>query len=236
EIIARLPTKSLIRFLGMSKEWYSYRSNGKLDKLRSKLALDEQLIRILDPSDDLQFWNFDDYLETPTPLSFPLKTHDNSPTPIGTLVGSCNGLVCISLDRKLNDVVLWNPTTGVFKQLPKPEDTSYYCGCPAYGFGYDSVSDDYKIFSFSVLASGSDETKTQIFSLKANSWKKISNEKESVDVGGHKGLFLNGALHWFSGCREIVAFDLEKEESYVVPQPAPELGLAVTEPCHSQLG
>ncbi|KAJ4829569.1 hypothetical protein Tsubulata_021958 [Turnera subulata] len=47
EIIARLPTKSLIRFLGMSKEWYSYRSNGKLDKLRSKLALDEQLIRIL---------------------------------------------------------------------------------------------------------------------------------------------------------------------------------------------
>ncbi|KAJ4829567.1 hypothetical protein Tsubulata_021956 [Turnera subulata] len=132
EIIVRLPTESLIRFLCMSKEWYSYRSCDKLNKLRSKLAPpDEQLVNILDPI-DLKVWNFNDRLETPSTLSFPLDGHV-------TPVCSCNGLVCISLDRNQNDLVLWNPNTGVFRQLPRPEDdTSRYQGCPAYGFGYDS--------------------------------------------------------------------------------------------------
>ncbi|KAJ4836736.1 hypothetical protein Tsubulata_045935, partial [Turnera subulata] len=164
EIIARLPTSSLIRLLCMSKDWYSYRSSDKLNKLRSKLApLDEQLVKILNLT-DLKFWNFNDHLKTPSNLSFPLNRYLQP-------VGSCNGLVCISLGGNQNDFVLWNPNTGAFRQLPKPEDdTSCYQGCPAYGFGYDSVSDDYKIFLVSVHKS--DEGITQIFSLKANSWKK----------------------------------------------------------------
>ncbi|KAJ4829189.1 hypothetical protein Tsubulata_040380 [Turnera subulata] len=207
EILARLPIKSLIRFVCMSKEWYSYQVSGKLDQLRSKLApLDHQLVRILDlhcsssslddwefkPSSSFRFWYFEDYLKTRTPLSFPMETLDCTYL---KLVGSCNGLVCIALDSKYSHLVLWNPTTGVYRKLPRPDEgTSNYELCRAFCFGYDSVHDDYKIFLTWVLAPSSHGRKTQVFSLKANSWKKRSND-QTPELLYNTGLFLNGALH-----------------------------------------
>ncbi|KAJ4843906.1 hypothetical protein Tsubulata_034255 [Turnera subulata] len=222
EIIARLPTKSLARILCMSKEWYSYRSNGKLDKLRSKLAPLE--IRILDPeaSGLHRSWDFDDFLTTPAPLSFPLE-RPNFPT--DQWIGSCNGLVCVALDQQCNQLVLWNPTTGVYRQLPdKPVDTSSYAAYPVFGFGYDSVSDDYKIFLSSIDDRGyeDDISTTLIYSLRANSWKEIYTEGLGyVD----KGLFLNGALHWDYNGKEIVVFDLEKEVIHDFLLPPLELNI-----------
>ncbi|KAJ4823579.1 hypothetical protein Tsubulata_039618, partial [Turnera subulata] len=192
EIIARLPTESLIRFLCMSKEWYSYRSSDKLNSLRSKLAPpDEQLVKILDPI-DLKVWNFNDHLETPNTLSFPSDGHV---TPAG-FSHNCQDrrMILLAIKVVLHMVlamILYLTITKSFRSLY---------------FLLDRMS-----------------VQTRIFSLKANSCNQISNQKICEYIG-KMGLFFNGALHWYSGYREIVALDLENEEFYKVPLPGPDIG------------
>ncbi|OMO57954.1 hypothetical protein COLO4_34969 [Corchorus olitorius] len=58
------------------------------------------------------------------------------------ILGSCNGL--IALHSKNGDaIVICNPTTRKTREIPKPPTTgNMYVN---YGFGYDPVSDDYKL-------------------------------------------------------------------------------------------
>ncbi|KAJ4846461.1 hypothetical protein Tsubulata_006871 [Turnera subulata] len=105
-------------------------------------------------------------------------------------------------------------------------------GCPfhytdlAYGFGYDSVGDDYKV---SLAAYRRYDPipedrvpKVHIFSLKTDSWKLMENLSRDLQLiqEGDTGLYLNGALHWEScSGKKIVAFDLVEQKFYDVPAP-----------------
>ncbi|KAJ4851129.1 hypothetical protein Tsubulata_033610 [Turnera subulata] len=134
-------------------------------------------------------------------------------------IGSCNGLVCMDVSNDYGtkwETIVWNPFTGIFRKLPHRNHK-------AYGFGYDSASDDYKVFA------GLGDGEVEIFSMKKGCWKKVENiDREYLQyiqwLEG-KGLFLNGALHWRpressqGGKGEIVAFDLGKEKFYYVPSP-----------------
>ncbi|KAJ4836155.1 hypothetical protein Tsubulata_043601 [Turnera subulata] len=143
-------------------------------------------------------------------------------------VGTCNGLVCLvfySTDyskwetvwyEKKRETFVWNPFTGLCRKLP---NRNYYY---AYGFGYDSASDDYKVF----LAGADGEV--EIFSLKTGSLKKVKNPdgeylRDILTLTRAMGLFLNGALHWAWGIAIIIAFDLDKEKFYRVPNPPNEI-------------
>ncbi|KAJ4846446.1 hypothetical protein Tsubulata_006845 [Turnera subulata] len=91
---------------------------------------------------------------------------------------------------------------------------------------------------------GGDGPKVEIFSLKTGSWKKLENPDEYFQYIEHlqrfksieetryleernMGLFLNGALHWgwanslrsAQKNNEIIAFGLDKERFYHVPNP-----------------
>ncbi|KAJ4851128.1 hypothetical protein Tsubulata_033607 [Turnera subulata] len=148
-------------------------------------------------------------------------------------MGSCNGLVCI--DVSIQDVgghygkwetIVWNPVTGICRELPLRNNYTYAFG---YGFGYDSASDDYKVFAVTDLSHRKGDCEVESISLKTGCWKKVENiDREYLQyiqwLEG-KGLFLNGALHWRpressqGGKGEIVAFDLGKEKFYYVPSP-----------------
>ncbi|KAJ4849005.1 hypothetical protein Tsubulata_026695 [Turnera subulata] len=150
---------------------------------------------------------------------------------------------------------VWNPFTNICRKLPdlpssgavNPSNCSLICGWKyaiAYGFGFDSASDDYKVIVATGPRRGDDGVKVEIFSLKTGSWKKLENPDEYFQGIEHlqyfksiedkrytqernMGLFLNGALHWGranylpSGERthEIFALDLGKEKFYPVPNP-----------------
>ncbi|KAJ4828478.1 hypothetical protein Tsubulata_047979 [Turnera subulata] len=78
-------------------------------------------------------------------------------------VGSCNGLVCfdvINHCRKLETFV-WNPFTCICRRLP--HRNIYACG-----FGFDSASNDYKVFAATdpLLDPRPGDCKVEIFSLK----------------------------------------------------------------------
>ncbi|KAJ4822074.1 hypothetical protein Tsubulata_039620 [Turnera subulata] len=141
--------------------------------------------------------------------------------------GSCNGLVCLQVyhNRKW-EIFVWNPLTSVCRKLPHNSYAS------EYGFGYDSASDDYKVFAATGPPHDRDGAKVEIFSLKTGSWKEVENPdrkclQQIYQYYVGMGLFLNGALHWSPrksylgklGENIAIAFDLGKEKFYRVPSP-----------------
>ncbi|KAJ4846464.1 hypothetical protein Tsubulata_006876 [Turnera subulata] len=132
-----------------------------------------------------------------------------------------------------DDIFVWNPFTGVYRKLPDPEDMSDDDEmCRAYGFGYDSAADDYKVFMVAVERYVPIEDRVpmvQIFSLKIGSWRRVENPDRCLQYisGADRGLLLKGALHWIKKHAEkITAFDLGEEKFYDVPAPPEQRFLA----------
>ncbi|KAK8976778.1 hypothetical protein V6N11_047548 [Hibiscus sabdariffa] len=151
-----------------------------------------------------------------------------------TVHGPHNGILCLECDA--NIICLWNPSTREFKVLPQSSiqrppsaaDTSF-CGL---GFGYDSQTDDYKVVrfidnTFEYHCDGNSyylETTYQVdlYSLKGNSWKEISDpiidrgvgvSIESVPgVERPLGFWKNGELFLESSDNELVLFDPSTRE------------------------
>ncbi|KAJ4846465.1 hypothetical protein Tsubulata_006877, partial [Turnera subulata] len=102
------------------------------------------------------------------------------------------------------------------------------CRCEknrAYGFGYDSAANDYKVFVVAVHRYVPPIPMVQIFSLKTGSWRRVEKpDRYLPDIReADRGLFLNGALHWKRKYAEkITAFDLAEEKFYDVPAPPQE--------------
>ncbi|KAJ4837805.1 hypothetical protein Tsubulata_048954, partial [Turnera subulata] len=117
------------------------------------------------------------------------------------------------------EIFVWNPFTGVYRKLPDLSDDMTMRG--AYGFGYDSTADDYKVFMVAAMV--------QIFSLKRGSWKRVENSDRCLQyiTGADSGLLLKGALHWRDvHAEKITAFDLAEEKFYDVPAPPQQESLA----------
>ncbi|KAK1377884.1 F-box domain-containing protein [Heracleum sosnowskyi] len=139
-------------------------------------------------------------------------------------VNVCKGLVCLWKpdDEGEDDIFLWNPTTTEVKKLPRTDNMLIPCrlfGSSVIGFGYDQVSDDYKVMrtSDSQLAG----IMVSVYNLKNNLWTRADTIPISISLYGSFGLFANGCLHWLSGSNEsIIAFDLGVHKHRKLPFPA----------------
>ncbi|WCJ28138.1 F-box protein CPR1 [Euphorbia peplus] len=149
------------------------------------------------------------------------------------VLGSCNGLVCIC--NVVDDMALWNPCTRMHHVLPylSIELKRYFgtCSCRVcvFGFGYDVVSDDYKVVriaQFGVANKRSFECEVKVYSFRRNSWRRIRDLPYFVIYPGANGVFAGGALHWLvsrtpesNEANVIVGLDLEGEDYKEVEQP-----------------
>lgn len=130
------------------------------------------------------------------------------------VVGSCNGIVCLC---DLNDdAYLWNPSIRHFKKLPASSLNITNNWLPRnYGFGYDSVSGDYK-----VVMMYADLPILQVYSTNAYSWKDIWY---GVDTLWEKytgtNVVVNNVLY-FDIWNELVSFDMHTEVFGLVPFPS----------------
>ncbi|KAG7969577.1 hypothetical protein I3843_07G037600 [Carya illinoinensis] len=143
------------------------------------------------------------------------------------MVGSCNGLVCVTLYNH-KDFYIWNPSTGAQRKLPDPE-VSPDGGTYKYGFGYDSSSGDYKVLVASYGARNPGHflgSEGKLFSLKRNSWIRIQVLDNPYESYYSAGILCNGALHWEVvldepyKCQMIIAFNLAEEKFINVPYPS----------------
>ncbi|XP_019155378.1 PREDICTED: F-box protein CPR30-like [Ipomoea nil] len=93
-----------------------------------------------------------------------------------------------------------------------------------YGFGYDNVSDDYKVLR--IAQSYDCESEVKVFSMKSNSWRKIHCFLHYLKYERAHGVQAAGALHWVVSRKPdsemenlLAAFDLGTEEYRLVPEP-----------------
>ena len=141
-----------------------------------------------------------------------------------SVYGSCiNGTICIHQGANINmKVVFWNPTTEEFKVIPSGlvNVPGLDFSITIHGFGYDHVTDDYKMIQVVHCFKDAYEPMEkypnipepfwQIYSLKSNCWRKLDLEMTCMvlqPVGS--ATYLNGVCHWL--CIEDKNQEMEEE-------------------------
>ncbi|XP_074359344.1 F-box/kelch-repeat protein At2g43270-like [Apium graveolens] len=213
EVLLRLPVKSLLRFKSVSKLWLSIISSNTFIKSHTttKPEADETLL-VYTKADylntvDLSLFHLDSLQYVPHPDVRALPSL-SSPT----LVGSCNGVVCVSvpeyLKNKCHDkILIWNPATRESKLIP-PHNIPYPVTA---GFGFD---DDFKVVVLGrTWKCGVSNYVAKVYSANMNAWHTVmpkptaitNRKKSSFDV------FVNGFLCCQKNGCCLMAFDLHKE-------------------------
>ncbi|CAK9141465.1 unnamed protein product [Ilex paraguariensis] len=231
EILSRLPVKSLLRFRCVSKSWCSLISSTQFAKThldvssRNKDYANCRLIfSSVRPHFDLKSCSLHCLLYEPSVNAIEMDYPMKNPHHAVWIVGSVNGLVCIAIEE--DSIFLWNPSTRESKKLPNLGIKLKYGCYIIYGFGYDEISDDYKVVGiFCVFGIGGlYETEVKVYSLRTDSWRGIGEFPGGIPLDD-SGKFTNGALHWASS-RDmrmdywvLVSLDLAKETFGEVAQP-----------------
>lgn len=144
------------------------------------------------------------------------------------LVGISNGLVCISPHEDEDVVSLYNPTTKESKLLlPQSVPSRYRENFQSYGFGFDHLTDDYKVVK--LVSDRHNFLYACVYSLKSNSWRWICDlSYQRINRSRRPGVNLNGVIHWVVFTRGnhkqrlILAFDIITEEFREMPFPDEE--------------
>jgi F-box interacting protein len=228
EIFLRLPLKSLIRFKCLSKYFESLISNQTFVKyhLQRSQKNTNLLIKFTDCLKSFSLVNDDISLSTIV-KDFDFGSRLKSKYKV---VGSCNGLVCLIAIKRPGTkylVCLWNPSTKSlsYKASLLVHSQSWSWGCPPYdmfGFGYDSLSDTYKVVVVNFKTSNNDSLKSEVnvYNKHDNCWRNIQNFPGFGILTRNPGMYLNGTLNWFATSNfdcdwkipvYIVSLDLGKE-------------------------
>ncbi|KAJ4849331.1 hypothetical protein Tsubulata_049022, partial [Turnera subulata] len=222
DILLKLPPKSLLRFRIVCKSWNNLIQNPSFmaKQLQGSIALTKHqpllLLRQCSyPREDytlhLENCGFEEYSRFHYPFRYAFGTRFN-------FVGSCNGLVCLAsnLTSTGMDFVLWNPSIQkcVLPKLSQPmvKGTSFI------GFGYDSPTNDYKLFSMSCEERA---MRLDVYSLNKDSWA-IKKQETSLYYASthqyHSPAYVCGIAHWIAirafcmGCRRVIlSFDISDE-------------------------
>ncbi|KAJ8573862.1 hypothetical protein K7X08_010373 [Anisodus acutangulus] len=240
EILIRLPIKTLLKFMCVSKSWLSLLSNTEFHNthinysIKNPKMTDYTLAMVSTVSGLGKICHV--YTIGSENSSVTVAKHGCPPKSLSLsafLLDSCNGLICLTTDSF--ELMLLNPCTGKFNVFPDLM-IQYKVGAGGcyvrYGFGYDAFVGDYKvvkIFSFP-QSEGRHVNMVNIYSLKANSWSTIHGFNSGY-INGNVGVFANGALHW-DGCHshissassEIVTLDLATERYGKIALPSYEDG------------
>ncbi|TKY65031.1 F-box/kelch-repeat protein [Spatholobus suberectus] len=240
EILLRLPARSVSRFKCVCKPWLSLISDPQFGISHYDLAVAPSH-RLLLRSKSTDFYAVSIDADAPfiegalnvyhllvPPPSPPGRSHFH-PLHHGRnqaeILGSCRGLILLYYPES-HDLILWNPTIGVHRRLPKSNFEYHDINHDflLYGFGYDPSTDDYLIIVIALDASEYDETGIHIFSFKTNSWTRLDIDipYENLDDTFKAGSLINGALYWlvFPDDEEvpvIIAFDLMQRSLSEIP-------------------
>ncbi|CAN0879683.1 Putative F-box protein At3g16210 [Linum grandiflorum] len=193
EIVKRLPTAASIgRFRCVGKSWYCLLSDPHFIRQNTRLFDDNGTI-----DDDKKarltiIWDAgvsavslsNDTLEPVSPVLKlgDLITEINLSHPSLEVGGCCDGIFCLYSSSSPYNIILWNPTTSEYRILPllPPLLGSRQISMTNLGFGYDPLTNDYKVVVLVKFGggglNGSDDNKPRsvyLYSLRNNSWKAV---------------------------------------------------------------
>ncbi|XP_074306638.1 putative F-box protein At2g02030 [Silene latifolia] len=259
EILSRLPVKALLQFKSVCKLWY--------DIIKSSHFISKHLRNYYDDNNnwrDCLIVQYSSVGQAGALIAYELLIDDTKnrtvsyqriETPVynSLLCGPCDGIYLVWSSSVFNPKrSLWNPALNEFKILPnincwKPNLPSnpIYIG-EAYGFGYDSKTDDYKVILILYYGDTLDDISRitinpmsiLIYSLRTNSWRHWGDMDNSYYLEPNGSyVFVNGCYYWLASRllthgwdTKIFSFDLNAETCQEIPLPQFE-----SEPKYSQL-
>jgi molecular chaperone HtpG len=169
-ILSKLPIKSLTRFTCAKKSWSllfqnpTFMNTFRTNFFKPKHIEDDDEACLLVKEESRGFPSHEspcilsgEKFEKKVSLDWPPPfqqddSHNIFPSfPLSILIlgsASVNGTLCLYRGfAGAIKIVLWNPATAEFKVIPpsfQPHENTQF-NYPPYGFGYDSVKDDFKI-------------------------------------------------------------------------------------------
>ncbi|XP_071703979.1 putative F-box protein At3g20705 [Rutidosis leptorrhynchoides] len=222
DILSRVPARYILRFKSVSKSWYALFQNPNFiskhfqnqssvpsflfppEKSTTPTSTSDHTVGLILSDSSYKSINFS--IEIDISKSF-------------DIYGICNGLICMSVFPLGSIILLWNPATRVFKDLPispihRPQADRLLL--VVLGFGYDDVVMDYKVFR--IVYFGNQMHQVEMFSLCTNSWREIKTRVDFIIYEAACRVFLNGKFHWAAfgfvdnhNTKLIVYFDLRDE-------------------------
>ncbi|KEH41831.1 putative F-box domain-containing protein [Medicago truncatula] len=232
KILVRLPVKSLIRFKSVCKLWFSLISDSHFANSHFQLTSSTHTRRILFITGIPEFRSIAlDSLFTSD--SAPALLNPNFDLPKShfdlKVIGSCRGFILLEC---FSNIYVWNPSTGVHRQIPSPPPN--YSRLNFYGFGYDESRDDYLVVlvSYDCIPYSHDVlSRIWIFSMRANVCNEIVSpahlpfysELSPFAYSVVESVF-NGAIHWLAIRHDvceyvIVSFHLIERILLEIPLP-----------------
>ncbi|GAU29626.1 hypothetical protein TSUD_164760 [Trifolium subterraneum] len=218
KILSRLPVKLLLQFQCVCKSWNSLISDPKFAKKHLSLSNTTYSLHCLRSS-----YSFDSVLTNVTAINVARPQFPSNDRVY--FVGSYNGILCV-VDRCIDLflVHLWNPSIGKVKELPPLVEPQNCCHRRSiYGFGYDPVSDNYKVvvvlpvFDF-INGRIYYKNNVKIHTLGTDSWKNISVFPFAGIPIQQSGQYVSGTINWLAcigrNCRCFIASLDLGDESY----------------------
>lgn len=184
-IIPRLSVRDLLHYTCVSKIWYN--SILKDDKFPSSHFIHSHknhnfifnLLNVLDEPIDKLHHRFNHYFFClfSKNQSIDFRVSSLFLRNIGVIAGNCNGLLCnfpMAVEH-LGAFGVYNPCR---KQLLSvyPPKFNHYCIYICYGFGFDSLTNEYKIvyICHSLDEDDKKEFKCMVFTLGTKLWRKVN--------------------------------------------------------------
>ncbi|KAJ9558807.1 hypothetical protein OSB04_013421 [Centaurea solstitialis] len=237
QILSFLPAKSLLRWRSVSKSWLNLISSTKFKAMHLhnfNQLIPRYFVRRMYYVTVEEWYNvhFDDEafgLDIDTQIEFPFdRSRGNL---CYSIIGCCNGVVCLSDDNDdfkedaftLDTITLWNPS--IRRKLTLPLPIFYYDGFEdpvvVLGFGYDKMSDDFKVVSLTYdWYSSSTRPKVEVYTLKTGFWRELvfpHNLSCFYTQSEWSRIFSNGCVHWICTADSnwsrysILTFDISTE-------------------------
>ncbi|KAJ4982447.1 hypothetical protein NE237_033284 [Protea cynaroides] len=164
------------------------------------------------------------------PLNFDLKGRYSEESRSFLIVGSYNGILCITAGVGRHPMYLLNPITGEKMKLPKsnhrlPPKLNL---APSYGFGWDSLSNNYKVvrlhYEVDVNSSKIIKGFCEVITVGEDHWRRLDFPTITDSYGSDSNpVLLDGTLYWLSDhpwCppdqAHILAFDIDSENFWTM--------------------
>ncbi|EFH65032.1 hypothetical protein ARALYDRAFT_339268 [Arabidopsis lyrata subsp. lyrata] len=190
EILARLPLKSLMKFMSVSKKWESIIRGEQFR--RDYLIQSMTRPRVLFVANRRYFHNFKPealfhsvYQEEPSSLSSvqQMRTYE---TPLYKVSQPVRGLICHQGDT---NIVICNPGLKKFRNLPQIE-VPEFASMRSF-FGYDEVKNVFKVLCITQLVKYQTTTEGDIHKVRSDVGHQVYTVRSDVESSSWKGIACN---------------------------------------------
>ncbi|KAL2496730.1 F-box/kelch-repeat protein [Forsythia ovata] len=220
-ILKRLPVKLLICCMCVSRSWYTLITSPDFISTHLNFALasnEGPPLLLLRRCCIRKIERYELYCDNVSfdrhfTLEFPFR----SINPFFTIIGSCNGLLCLSDDRLfyMNTIIIWNPCIKKSVLLPEPNlvYNSYGSFMQSLGFGFDPIAKDYKVVRITYTDFDRRLPQIELYRLSMGVWEDITHLALKYIIHNRsRQAYINGATHWIAryvdGNDLILVFDM----------------------------